>query len=154
MATFTQIKAVRLTVDDPAGFLDLIEPVTYPAVPAHRTAYLIVGRYVYTEKTTGAVEADYLPASYRLSDDRISSWVDLGGEAYAVQQSYRGILTKLGNEMIVVRNQTGSESTQFTALKDLYDYYRGLIADEATVSGSSAGRWARSTAPEVAGGDV
>jgi len=152
MATFEQIKALRLTVDDPAGFLNLLESVTYPATPAHRTAYLIAGRYVYTTKTTGAVEADYTVAEYRLSDARITEWIDSGADA--VQSAYRAILTKLGNEMTVVRNQAGAESTQFTALKDLYDYYRGLIADESAVSGSSAGKWARSTAPEVAGGNV
>lgn len=150
MATFEQIKQVRLTVDDPSGFLDILESSTYPLNPAYRTAYLISGRYVYTNETSGASEDDYTPASYRLSDAQIGAWIDSGKDA--VQEAYKAIIARIGNEMLIVRSQTGAESTQFVTLKDLYDYYKSMIIDNQG-SGHS-GRWAGSTAPEIAGGNL
>lgn len=148
MATFNQIKEVRLTIDDPAGYIDLIEAVTLPSSPAPWTAYKKDGIYWVTTKTEGADPTDYTPVTIRISDARLGSWIDSGTDA--VQQAYKAILAKIGNEMIIVRNDAGAESTQFTALKDLQDYYRGLIASE----GASSGAWARSTPPEIAGGNL
>lgn len=148
MATFAQIKAIRLKVDDPAGYLDLQEATTYPAMPSHKTAYLIGGRYVYTDKPAGALQSDYIPCDYRLSDARIAEWIDSGVDA--TQQAYKAILARLGNELLIVRNQAGAESTQFVAIQDLYNYYSSLLTTES----ANAGRFVASIGPEVAGGNV
>jgi len=148
MATFEQIKAIRLKIDDPAGFLDLQQATSYPAMPSHKTAYLIGGRYVYTDKSAGALTADYYPCDYRLSDARIGAWIDAGQDA--TQEAYKAIMAKLGNELLIVQNKDGADSTQFATVKDLYDYYASLLSTASV----NAGRFVRSVGPEVAGGNV
>ena len=41
MATFEQVKTVRLRIHDPLGFINLVEAEELPATPANQTAYTI-----------------------------------------------------------------------------------------------------------------
>ena len=41
MATFDQVKTVRLRIHDPLGFINLVEAEELPATPANQTAYTI-----------------------------------------------------------------------------------------------------------------
>jgi len=163
MATFSQIKEVRLRVDDPAGFqniLELDDSGDLPAVPAPYTAYKLTdtGAYVATDLESGATAANYERQDLRVSDTRISAWID----AYSVDQAeckaLSAIATRLGAEVRLRRVTGGSETTEWTALVELYSYYRELSQEckerYKVEQGNSTGRYGTSDQPEIAGGEL
>lgn len=163
MATSEQIFNVRLRISDPPGFIRFIEVATtgdLPASPQAQTAYLVTadGNYYSTTKTTGATPSDYTVEELRVSDDRISNWIDLGGEDYATCQSLKAIVSQIGYDLGIKKNETGAESVEYTSLKDTYEYYKGLLAlcseEKRSNEGNSSGRWGGSVQPEIAGGNL
>jgi len=162
MATFSQIKEVRIRVDDPAGFQDIIEvanSAALPAAPSPYTAYKLAdtGAYVATDLESGATASDYERQPLRVSDSRIDNWIDTYSIDKAECKALDAIATRLGSEVRLRRVQAGSESTEFTALKDLYNYYKEL-SDECKEryrksKGNSTGRYGYSDQPEIAGGE-
>ncbi|MGD8567388.1 MAG: hypothetical protein PVJ39_04850 [Gammaproteobacteria bacterium] len=163
MATFANIKKVRLAIDDPPGFVDLISVATsstLPASPKHQTAYYVVDddEYRATDVTVVATPADYEVLDLRVSDERIGDWIDSDGVYDARVYALRDITRKLGQELALVRTQSGAESNEYNALLDTYKYYKGLISDaekEAQVESlNSSGRLLSTTAPEIAGGNL
>ena len=163
MGTFSQIKEVRLRVDDPAGFQDILEVASsanLPAVPAPYTVYKLTdtGAYMSTDLESGAAASDYSRHDLRVSDARISAWID----AYSVDQAeckaLAAIATRLGSEVKLKRVSGGAETTEWTALIELYNYYKELsqeCKERYQVSqGNSTGRYVSTDYTVIAGGDL
>jgi len=154
MATFAEIKEVRLTIDDPPGFIDLIEVADEAALPGEPVA-----QTAYKAEDTGtyyaSIAAVWTPLLLRISDARLTAWIDTVGVAGAIQKSYIAIMGKLGAELQIVKNADGAESTEFIKLNDLYNYYKKLAADTASSPPeNNAGRFAQTKQPCVAGGNI
>lgn len=153
MATFDQIKEVRLSIDDPAGFIDMLSVSSLPDVgdALPQRAYYSTEDQGYHAVRDGAFALLHL----RLADSRISAWIDSEGLAGAIQKGYVAIMQKLGNEMQIVKNSDGAESTEFVKLLDLYEFYKSLAKDTAAQPpANSGGRLLRTVAPEIAGGNL
>jgi hypothetical protein len=163
MATFEQIAEVRLRIDDPAGYAALksvADSSSLPATPDPYTAYRVedTGAYVSTDTTSGATASDYDTIDIYLSDARIGAFIDSGGVDFAECRSYRAIMSKLGQEMRLLRNSTGAETEQFQDIRNMLAYYRGM-AEECEFrkdrdSGNSTGRVGLSAQPEIGGGNI
>lgn len=148
MATFDQIKEVRLIINDPEGFINLLEVAALPVTYAHQTAYKLIADGVYYEE--GDVALDL-----QVSDDRISAWYDEGGLNYAVCQAIQQILNKIGRDLLIARSAGGAESTDFVNLTTLRNYYEALkktYTEEAKTL--NTGIWVTSKAPTIAGGEI
>lgn len=160
MATFEEIKEVRLRIDDPVGFINIEEVAALQAVSSPQTAYKLTtdSNYYSTDKLTGAVPADYEILELLVSDTRISLWIDEGDIDSATCRALKQIINKLGKELQLVRITAGADTTQYTALKDTYEYYKGILADckdvKRTNDNNSTGRIGCMIVPEVAGGEI
>lgn len=163
MATQAQIYDLRLKVADPPGFIAFIsiaDSSQLPATPASQTAYRQsdTGEYKATEKTFGAIAADYAVQELRISDSKISALIDAYGEDPAVCRVIKNIIAQLGNEMMVKKNDAGADSTEYTSLKDMLSFYKDLLSIcESTVAsneGNNSGRFFTSKIPDVAGGNI
>jgi hypothetical protein len=160
MATFAQIKEVRLKTDDPSGFINLLEVSSLPSAPANQTAYKLTSAGTYHATDVAApLAADWETLDLFVSDTRIGEWIDTDGVLYATCQSVKQIIVKLGQSMKLKRSDSGAESTEWTALNDAYAFYKGLLAtctDEYNKSKSvAAGRWGGSRSnPDLYGGNV
>lgn len=154
MATFDQIKEVRLTISDPPGFIDFIEVADFNALPATQvaqTAYKAIDTGTYYDKSTGSWLAERL----LVSDADISTWIDAFGVQGAVRKAVERILATLPAHMQIVKNSDGAESTEFLKLLDLQKFYRQWLDDltppDQTVNTSRRGK---SAAVCIAGGNV
>jgi hypothetical protein len=157
MATFSEIKEVRLKIDDPSGFINLVNASSLPTTPAPQTAYRVSGIYYYTEESPAVLGA-YEILELEISDDLISEWIAAKNIAYAVYQGIKRIIFRLGKKMLMQKNKTGAESVEYTSLVDMLKYYKDLLKDakddyELTQNNNS-GRWTTSEAPEIAGGNI
>jgi hypothetical protein len=163
MATIAQVKQLRLDINDPQGFVDIIEIEDLddlPAAPAPQTVYHLEGtsKYYSTEKTSGAAASDYSVAELYLSDTTIESLIDELGIAKAECRAFGLIARKIGAQLQIKRNQTGAESTEYVSLAELYRYYKDLSdackEENASDAGTNTGKYGASTAPEIAGGNL
>ena len=163
MASDSQIFNVRLRIDDPAGFINfesVADTASLPADPSPQTAYKVVstGAYVSTELTTGATPSDYDPVDLRVSDVRIGAWIDSKGEDYATCQALSAIISKIGNELVFVRNKAGAEDVEYTSLRDTLSYYKDLKAacseESKKNNKNSTGRWGGSKEYIPGGGNL
>lgn len=158
MATFAQIKTVRLILNDPANFIDLLSvanTAALPASPAPQTAYFVADISIWKlHNGTAYVSITDL----QVSDSRIGEWFDAYGESVAVVRGYAAIIQRLGQMLQMVKNSAGAESTEYTSLDKMLAYYRRVSADYSALVASEAskdtGRWGKLAAPEIAGGYV
>lgn len=152
MATFSQIKSVRLRIADPGGMIDIQSVSDLPGTPVQQTAYYYHSEYYVNNG------AAYQLAKLRISDSYLTTLIDTYGVDLAVCRSYALIMAQLGNELILVRNQSGAESAEYLALKDAMAYYRQLKADcdeqNNKDNSNSTGRFYRSRQPRIAGGNL
>lgn len=150
MATFNEIKEVRLTIGDPQGVINILEVADFasiPATPARQTAYKTVD--------TGYYYVDGEAVDLRMSDERISGWIDDGGSDYAICQSIQQILNQIGRELIITKDTSGAESTDFINLTTLRTYYEKLKATYSLESKEiKTGIWGQAKQPTIAGGEV
>lgn len=146
MATFAQIKEIRLQINDPAGFINIVEgtPSTAP-----QTAYLDGGVYKDGDGTTLMLE---------VSDARLGSWYDSYGHTGAVVRAIKQIIANIAARLPIVKSDSGAESTEYTSLTDLYKFYRALLDDaeneDEKTEGTSTGRIYTAQSVEVAGGNI
>jgi hypothetical protein len=158
MATFTQIKSIRLILNDPANFIDLVSvanTAALPGTPAPQTAYFVADISTYKmHNGTAYVSINDL----QVSDGRISEWFDAYGERGAVMRGYAAIIQRLGQQLQMVKNSDGAESTEYTSIDKMLAYYRQVSADYdkivASETNKDTGRWGKLAAPEIAGGYV
>lgn len=161
MATVTEIISVRITINDPPciAIAVVADKAALPTDPEPQTVYRATdtGRYWETDSNP-AVEANYTNPKLYLADTTISSLFDDHGHDKASYKCIRLIMAKLGKELQIVRTSSGTESTEYTSLRDTYQYYKDLLKefaiekDENTDSGT--GQWlrTRSQRRHVAGG--
>lgn len=168
MASFADIKEVRLRISDPYLFINILEaatPAALPTSPASQTAYKATstGDYYATSKTSDnfplTVPDDYDIQELRISDARISAWIDSDSVNYATCRALKQIVGQLGVELGgIKKTSTGAEDTEFQDIEKLYNYYKALLADckEDTkkANGNSTGRVGKMTSPEIAGGNL
>lgn len=156
MATFAQIKEVRLTVSDPAGFIDFVEVANQAALPdpaAAQTAYKAVdsGTYFWFNSDTSSYE----PVKLRVSDGRIGGWIDAFGTDGAILKSVQAIVSSLPGEMMIVKNDDGAESTEFLKLLDIQKFYQNWLRDLTPADvASPSGVYLKTKKPCIAGGNV
>jgi len=157
MATFTQIRTVRLTIQDPSGFIDLVsvaDPAALPGTSAQQTAYKVVSTGAYVAWNGAA----YVPVDLSVSDTSISDWYDASGEFEATRKAYRAIMRGLAARLQVVTLKDGAESTEYIKLNDLYNFYKKTLADyeeENAIEDSTAtGVMVETKCVTVAGGNV
>jgi hypothetical protein len=163
MASFADIRTVRLTIGDPAGVVEIAQaadPSALPSAPGQQTAYLVAstGRYMTTEIESGAIPADYHSLELLISDAQISQLIAEYGVTLAPCKAYGVMASRLGSKLRLVRTQSGAESTQYLALLDAYKYYKSLAADCADKVDAddlnTTGRWGRTRQPRIAGGET
>jgi hypothetical protein len=163
MATFEQIAEVRLRIDDPAGFQSILEvanAASLPATPAPYTAYKLTdtGAYVSTELESGALPENYERLTIRVSDSKISDWIDSLSVDQAECKALHAITKRLGAELTLKRTQGGSESSEFASILEMYNYYKSLAkeceSEYKEAAGKTTGRYGKSDQPEIAGGEV
>ena len=163
MATTLQIFEVRLRISDPAGFISFIEvadTASLPTDPASQTAYLVTadGNYYSTEKTIGATPADYSIEELKVSDVRISAWIDAADVDTATCMALKAIISQIGQSMQIKRNDAGADSTEYQSLKDTYEYYKGLLLlcseEKQSNNNNNSGRYSGTVQPEIGGGNL
>jgi hypothetical protein len=161
MATFEQIKSIRLMLCDPAGInniLQIADESNLPAAPKKDAAYYSLSSYKYyvTDKESGAVLADYEQPKLYLSDETIGDLYDAHGYDVALVKAARRILPHLFSELKIKRISSGTESTDYVALKEAYEYMKSLINDYADDAGLGTGQWihSKSVRRHIAGGNL
>lgn len=159
MASTSQIHALRIDISDPPDIINIESVATsgdLPEIPEPQTAYYIIdtAKYVQTEKTSEAVLSDYLPVELFLSDSKLNGLINTFGFDVAIYKAIKLISSKLGSKLLMVRNQNGAESVEYVRLKELYDYYKALVADFKEETSASSGRYVSTTNPTIAGGNL
>jgi len=156
MATFNQIKAVRLIINDPPEYIDIIQVdnlAALPVAPALQTAYNLAdtGSYMYHDGTNYVTIGDL-----QISDTRIGGWIDSFSESGSVVRCFQAIIAKLGARLQMVKNSDGAESTEYTSIDKLLAYYRQVSSDYLNIVASevkkNTGRWGKAQAIEISGG--
>lgn len=154
MATFTQIKTVRLQIADPANVINILQVSSLPVTPAQQTAYYVTSTQFYMIHDGAA----YVQAELRVSDEYLGTLIDTYGVALAVCRAYRMILAQLGNQLMLIRTQSGAESTQYQDLLKVMDYYRQMKEDCDEQNNkdnlNSTGRFYQTEQPDIAGGNL
>jgi hypothetical protein len=158
MATFAQIKSIRLILNDPSGFIDIVSvanTAALPVSPVPQTAYFVVDIATYKMHNGTAYVS---LTDMQVSDGRIGEWLDAFGEYGAVVRGYNTIIQRLGQQLQMVKNSDGAESTEYTGIDKMLAYYRSVLADYTKIASSEVqmetGRWGKLKAPEIAGGYV
>ena len=163
MATITQIRNLRIDVNDPPDIINITAaatPAALPTEPEPQTVYYITStsRYVQTEKTSGAIPDDFKTVGLYLSDSKISALIDKHGYDKALYKALKLISAKLGSKLMLVKNQNGADSVEYLKLLDLYKYYKGLVADfkeeDEETNNNDTGRMGRSHHVHIAGGNL
>jgi hypothetical protein len=161
MATITEIHSLRITISDPPDIIKITIVATVddlPAEPTPQTVYYVTadGTYRKTDKSSGAgsVNYYYFPELY-LSDEVIEALIDTHGTTKAVYKSLKLIASKLASQLPVVRSVSGTSSTQYIELNELYKYYKNIIADFIEEDNqNNTGRIGSMENPEIAGGNI
>lgn len=158
MATFSDIKAVRLIINDPPEFINIIQvenAAALPVTPAGQTVYNLADTGAYMRYEASAYVAI---DDMQVSDERLGIWIDEFAQIGAVKRGFQAIIQKLGARLIMAKNSDGAESTEYTSLDKMLAYYRQVYADYVAITSSevkkSTGRWGSVASPEIAGGMV
>lgn len=158
MATFVQIKEVRLSINDPVGpserIVDFLEVATLPSVGSAvaQTAYKLTTNGSYNVVVDGA----FTVIPVQVADSRIAGWIDSFGVDGATRKCIQeSIIPGLAEQLLLVKNSDGAESSEWIKLNDLHTFYRNMLADlptETTVT--PTGLFMRTKTPCIAGGNL
>ena len=162
MASFAEITEARLKLKDPAGPIQFAEVANFaaiPSTPVFQTGYRATDTgYYYVALDSPPVTLIDEPVALAVSDDRLSEMIDTYGVDEAVCKAIYDVMASIGQQLTVAKDSTGVESVEYTALKDQMAYLRDLRRQckeqNAESSGSNTGRYATTTAVEIAGGDL
>lgn len=151
MATFAQIKVIRLRTHDPLGFIDLQEVTELPTTIAPQTAYTIADSGTYQEFRVAA----WKNIKLEISDEQIGLFVDLYGLDKAAMHVVKNIMMALGKELRLSSINSGSETVQYQNLTTTYNFYKNMLDsmkdDIAQDAGTDTGLFVR-TRPAMIGG--
>jgi len=141
MATFAQIKEIRLKLHEPIGFINILEAeTTLPSTGVDQTLYTIKDSGVYQYWKTGA----WKTVKLNISDEQIGLLIDLYGVDKATIRVLQSIMNALGQEMRIAQQNDGVESIVYTNLTTLYNFYKGmkesLQEDISSDAGTNTGR--------------
>jgi hypothetical protein len=159
MATWDDLKELRLRIKDPLGAINLLSVANEDArldvdPPARQTAYQQADTSVYYTYDTDLAEWD--PCDLLMSDARLGVLIDLYGAALAAPRAVNDIKAELGQRIAIARTQDGAGQTDYTSLKDMYQFYKDLAAsmveEVAVDAGTSTGRMFRMRSPRIGGG--
>lgn len=164
MVTQDQIFNLRLRIKDPQGFIQFLEvadKASLPASPASQTAYKVTadGNYYSTEKTLGAVEADYSTEELYISDTTLSLMIDTYGEDGATCKALQSIIASITYEMRGLKsNKAGADTTEYQGLKDILDAYKYLLDlcsdNKKSNENNNSGRYMSTCQPIIGGGNL
>lgn len=139
MATFAQIKSLRLRIHDPLGFIDLQEVEELPTDAAPQTAYQLASSGIYQEKRA----AGWKNIKLEISDEQLGLLVDLYGLGKAAIQAVKNIMMALGKELRISSSGSGTETIQYQNLTVTYNFYKSMLdsmqEDLANASGTDTG---------------
>lgn len=155
MATFADIKEVRLSINDPVGgaerIVDFLEATTLPALGSAvaQTGYKLTTNGTYNLVVDGA----FAVIPVQVSDSRISGWIDAFGVDGAIRKSIQAIIQGLASQLQLVSNSDGAESSEWIRLNDLHLFYRNMLADMTPQeSSTSTGLFMTTKTPTISGG--
>lgn len=141
MATFADIKSVRLKIKDPLGYINLIEVSELPSTVESQTAYTLTDSGVY-QKLTGTT---WSTVKLEISDASISTYIDLYGVEKAVVKCVQEILMSVGKALGMVKFDSGTESVQYQTLSSVYAFYKSMLdslkEDINETAGTNTGRF-------------
>jgi 4-hydroxyphenylpyruvate dioxygenase-like putative hemolysin len=151
MATFSDVKTIRLKLHDPLGFINFVEVATLPVSPANQTAYSITDSGVYQEYKNGT----WKTLKIEISDEQIKTYVDLYGVEKATVKVCKDVLIALGKEMRVESIDSGTESVKYQTLSATYSFYKSIIdsleEDVDETAGVNTGVFVRTCHPPIGG---
>jgi hypothetical protein len=160
MATFSEIKTIRLAIHDPDGYINFTEVTSLPTTAVHQTAHKLDsdGVYYATESSGAVTASDYEKLNLYVSDATLEIWIDDQGATYAKCQALKSIISALGTERRLKAAGAGAERTEFTELSSLLTYYKELLAiceDEYKKENSNnSGKIGTMKQPTIAGGNL
>lgn len=160
MATFEQIKEVRLKINDPFGFINIIQVTSLPVNPAFQTLYQLTTDSVYYSTSVETAQvSDYEKEELYISDSIIATNIDAKGILYACCQGLKSILSTIGRQFGIIKsNSGGAESTEYTDLSQLYSYYKNLYdlcnEDLRSSNNNNTGKFGQTKQPTIAGGNL
>ncbi len=139
-----------MRVADPHGYISIVSVDELPDNPSDQSAYR-VDEDVYLDSTGAQIELN-------LSDSRIASWIETYGVNDTECIAYKAIAARLGGSLRLKRLSSGTESTEWQAILDLYMYYKQM-SDDCTERnkkdlGKNTGMFGSSKPVSIAGGDV
>ena len=141
MATFADIKSVRLKIKDPLGYINLVEASELPSTVASQTAYTLTDSGVYQKLEN----ATWKTIKLEISDDRISTFIDLYGVEESVIKCVQDMVMALGKQLSVAQFNSGTESVVYQNLTTTYNFYKNMLAtlkeDIQVTSGTNTGRF-------------
>ena len=141
MATFADIKSVRLKIKDPLGYINLVEASELPSTVASQTAYTLTDSGVYQKLEN----ATWKTIKLEISDASISTHIDLYGVEKAVVKCVQDMVMALGKQLSVAQFNSGTESVVYQNLTTTYNFYKNMLAtlkeDIQVTSGTNTGRF-------------
>ncbi len=159
MATWEDLKELRLRICDPSGVIAIIAVADGAAIsavvdPARQTAYLQEDSGEYHIYDPDLEVWEHL--DLELSDIRLETLIDLYGIDKAAPKAVKLILSAVGKRLGIARSQSGSESVAYQSISDVYAYYKALYEsmeeEFSKDSGTSTGRYLRMHRPRIGGG--
>jgi len=151
MATFADVKTIRLKLHDPLGYIDLLEVASLPVTSLNQTAYSITDSGVYQKLENGTWKILKL----EISDAQIKTYVDLYGVEKATVKVCKDILIALGKDLRISSINSGTETVQYQSLSATYEFYKNIIAyleeDVNKTAGTNTGLFIPRTKPIIGG---
>jgi len=158
MTDFEKLRQVRLDINDPSGIIEFIQVDDYaslPVSPEPQTAYRLDDTGGYYESTDGTT---YSRLELQISDSRILAYVSALGINIAPCRILQVIARQLGAKLGIVRNTNGADSTEFTSVLTMYQYYKAMADDCKAMNNSdnnnTTGRMGQMKQPEIGGGNL
>ena len=154
MATFEQIRKIRLIINEPSGVINIIAITeNLPNDFEKQTAYLKDGKYYISDPENHTLK---MQAELRISDEQISDLIDLYQTEKVIHECYLLMMSRIGDELVLKRIGAGAESTEYTSLQEKYNYYKNIITiwqnkEDSTLK-TSTGRIGKIRNPRIAGG--
>ena len=143
-----EVIKLRIRIKDPHGYPKIIEGAV-PASPDELTCYRVAEDEYYN--------SDSERLSLYLSDATLDAMITTYGDD-AECRCYFEIAKNLGMEMRIKRLTTGTETSEWNTLVELYNFYKALSNDckaqKKSDTGQDTGRMGQSKQPDICGGFV
>lgn len=115
----SDIETIRLRIKDPYGVLYFETVTSLPTEYDPQTAYIFEERYY--------IEGDKV--RLKVSDQQLTDWLaedDATVDSVTVK-ALESMRADLSQELFTVKTNSGSDSQEYTSLKDQYDFYTNEI---------------------------